>query len=156
MVHRKTHGKAPITQVGVKPRQHFRTHHALVDNGAAAQGREIEVAGARSPGCPGAIANPAPQPKQQGFQRIPCEGLARGWRQEPLGHVGRALAGQRTEHRGIHRHIAPTQALEAQFGRFLFGKLNRSGPLGPIGGQKHHAQAALLALGRPSLRPNSL
>ena len=76
VVHRKTHGKAPIAQVGIKPRQHFRAHHAFVDNGAAAQGGEIEVAGARAPGFPGAIANPAPQPKQQGFQRISGYGLS--------------------------------------------------------------------------------
>ena len=152
VVHREGHGEARVAQVGVEARQHLRAHHALVNNGAAAEGSEIEVAGGSAPGRPGPVAAAAAQAEQQ-----PLQGIASllSAQQPLLDHRGGAQ-GHRAQHGRVHRHHPPAKAAQPQpLG--LFGA-EGSGLLapGPIGGQEHHPQAPGLPGGGSRIRPHGI
>ena len=154
VVHRKTDRKPRIAQVAVEVRQHLRTHHAFVDNGATADRSEIKVAADRSPDRPGAVDGTPPQAKQPGLEGIAIDGGVSA--DQPMDDVGSRVAGERAEHAGVDRHIAPAQAAQAEGLGFLFAELDGLGAANCIGGQKHRGQSAQLTAGRLGGRPDRL
>jgi len=136
VIHRETHGKALVSQVVVEGRQHFRAHHPLVNQGAAAERSEVKVSNFRPPGFPDQVTDPPAAAKQQRLQGITA-GV--GLHQPLLDHRG-GLAGQGAENTGINRHRAPTQTAQAKALGGLFTKL--AGLLQPlrIGRQEQHGQ----------------
>ena len=157
VVHRKTDGETGIAQVAVEGGQHLGAHHPLVHKGAAAEGGEIEVKGAGSPGLPRPVANPTPQPEQQGFEGITLGGRPVGGRtDQPLLNRRGRLPGHGAKHGGVHGNLPPTEAGQPHVGGFRVAELAGLRTPGRIGGQEHHAQAPGAAAAGLGLGPHRL
>ena len=138
VVHRKTHLKSWVLQVGVKLRQHLGSHHSLVNNGPAAQGGDINVLGHLSTQSgPHTGTDTAPQPQQLAIKAC-VVGITI---QHPLLDHGGCGTSQRPENRRVDRHRSPPQRLQAKgFGLFITQAPNLSTTAG-IGRHEHHAEA---------------
>ncbi|CAI8167420.1 MAG: Uncharacterised protein [Synechococcus sp. CC9902] len=137
VVNRKTHSKAWIAKVGVVLRQHLGAHHALVNNGAAAQGSDVEVVltiGLK--GSANSCPDPATQAHQQSF-KVAVFGMA--IKHPLLDHRG-CLPGHGAKHPRIHRHGSPPKGTQPECRGFLVTKEADILPTASISRHEHHAE----------------
>ena len=141
MVDGKADRETLVAEVGIKSRQHLRTHHAFVDNCAAAYGGEINVRSCGTEGGASPLSAASAQAEQQGFKGVTLNIRA----QQPLLDQRRGATGERTENVGSHRHDAPPQGPQTQTGGLLIAELTGLGRSLCISGQEHHCQTTGLS-----------
>merc|ERR1711934_1015882 len=111
VVNRKTHSKAWVAEVGVVPRQHLGTDHALVDNRSAAQGSDVQVVSTISPeSSTNSGSDPTTQAQQKAFKGS-IFGIAI---EHPLLNDRSCFIGHGTDHRWVHRNSSPSKGAQTE------------------------------------------
>ncbi|MNZ63711.1 hypothetical protein D3C78_818650 [compost metagenome] len=125
-----------VAQIGEEAGQIGRHHQALVDDVLGRQAADVEV---------GIILQRhfgmAAGVEQLDRHLLVVETFAAD---EHLLDARQALQGQTTEHRGIHRHAAPADQVQALGGQLRIDGLARAGGLGFVLTEEQHADRVLL------------
>ncbi len=127
---------APVGQVGEHLGELRGGQHALVDRGAGAQGREVDVglvAGALAQG-----VHPAVEVEPR---RLPAG-------HEQLLHDGHRRDGHGAEGGGRRRHVAPPEDPQALLDRDVLDGALGGGALDPVGGEERHADGVVAGGGK--------
>ena len=138
VINGKAHLKSRVLQVGIELRQHLGSHHPLVDNRPAAQGRDINVLGHLSTqNCSHTGTDAPPQPQQLTIKRC----VIRITIQHPLLNHRSCGTGQRAENRRVNRHRSPPQRLHAEGSGLFITQASHLSTTAGIRWHEHHSEA---------------
>ncbi len=135
-------GEPLVRQVGVELLELRGGEHALVDEGARGQRRQVDVRLVL-----GALAQAERQPVE--LEALSATGDVGD---EQLGEVGHAVAGDLADAAGLDRHLAPAEDLEVLLRGDVLDRADGLGPLGLVLGQEGRAHGIRAGGGEREVR----